>query len=425
MSGQSPGPTASHDNLRLLTQLRWIAVAGQLATMAAVNDLMGVPLPLAPMLGVVIGLVVWNFASILRARSPRPVTSAELFIGLLVDVLMLSAQLYLSGGATNPFVSLFLLQVILGAVLLGPAWAAALTAVTAAAFVILAERHLPLALPHQHSGDFFDLHVLGMFVCFVLTAGLLLFFLTRIAANQRAQELRLAELRQRAVDEAHVTRIGLLAAGAAHELGTPLSTLSVILSDWKRLNLFRDDAEARAELATLASQVERCKVIVSGVLQSSGAPRGEGTLRTTVRGFLDEAVAEWSSRTPAVALVYDNAFSPDAPFVSDLALKQLVANLLDNATDTGSPALGLTARRAAEALEIVVWDEGPGFEPGILARLGQPYVTTKDKPGGGLGLFLVTNVVRRLGGGVVAANREAGGAVVTVTLPLAGLGVAA
>lgn len=422
MSGDRSGQTDNRDYLRLLTQLRWIAVAGQLATMAVVDDLMGVPLPLAPMLGVVIGLVAWNFASILRARSARPVASVEIFAGLLVDVLMLAAQLYLSGGATNPFVSLFLLQVILGAVLLGPRWAAALTAVTLVAFVGLAEWHRPLSLPHHHSGDFFDLHVLGMFVCFALTAGLLLFFLARIAAKQRAQERRLAELRQRAADEAHVTRMGLLAAGAAHELGTPLSTLSVVLNDWARLDLFREDAEARAELATLTGQVERCKTIVSGVLQSSGAPRGEGTVRTTVRAFLDEAAAEWSAHARSPAFTYENAFGPDMEIVSDVAVKQVVGNLLDNAIDAGSPALGLTARRSEDSLVIVVWDDGPGFDPDILARLGQPYVTTRARPGGGLGLFLVTNVVRRLGGTVAAANRPGGGAVVTVTLPLAGLG---
>lgn len=415
---------ANRENLRLLILLRWIAVIGQILTIAVVQVVIGIDLPLPVMGGILAALAAWNGVSMLRWRSGKPVSNLEIFVGLMADVAALTGQLYLSGGATNPFVTLFLLQVILGVAMLEFRLAGALTFVTVAAFIGLAFRSVPLPLSYAQADGFLNLHIQGTFLCFLLTAGLLLVFLARIAGNQRRRDQRLAELRQRAVEEDHVMRMGLLAAGAAHELGTPLATLSVILGDWRRLSFFKRDADARLELQTMAAELERCKAIVSGILVSSGELRGEGTIRTTVRDFLDDVVREWqASRTPT-RLVFVNAFEPDAEMVSDLALKQVVANLLDNALDASPDDVRIEARRDGEALRIAVTDAGPGFEAGVLARIGSPYISTKNKPGGGLGLFLVANVARTLGGSIQASNPEGGGASVVVTLPLSMLGPA-
>ena len=422
MTGVTITQAANRENLRLLIMLRWIAVVGQMVTIGVVHQLMHVPLPLEGMLLVLAALVLWNLASMARWRAQRPIAGPEVFAGLMMDVLALSLQLYLSGGASNPFVSIFLLQVILGAVLLNVRWAGVLTAATAVAFLVLNFVYRPLDVPNLHEGRYFSLHTIGMFLCFVLTAGLLLIFLARIASNQRDHDLKLAELRRRAVEEDHVVRMGLLATGAAHELGTPLATLSVILNDWKRLEVFREDSDAHDELQTMGAQLERCKAIVSGILQSSGELRGEGTVKTTVRGFLDQAVEEWRGLRNPPRLDYDNIFAPDLDIVSDVALKQVVTNLLENALEAGADRISLAASRREDQLGIVVKDNGPGFDPAVLERLGQPYVSTKARPGSGLGLFLVANVVRKLGGTVEAGNAADRGAMVTLRLPLAALG---
>ncbi len=422
MTGVTITQAANRENLRLLIMLRWIAVVGQMVTIGVVHQLMHVPLPLEGMLLVLAALVLWNLASMARWRAQRPIAGPEVFAGLMMDVLALSLQLYLSGGASNPFVSIFLLQVILGAVLLNVRWAGVLTAATAVAFLVLNFVYRPLDVPNLHEGRYFSLHTIGMFLCFVLTAGLLLIFLARIASNQRDHDLKLAELRRRAVEEDHVVRMGLLATGAAHELGTPLATLSVILNDWKRLDVFRKDSDAHDELQTMGAQLERCKAIVSGILQSSGELRGEGTVKTTVRGFLDQAVEEWRGLRNPPRLDYDNIFAPDLAIVSDVALKQVGTTLLENALEAGADRISLAASRREDQLGIVVRDNGPGFDPAVLERLGQPYVSTKARPGSGLGLFLVANVVRKLGGTVEAGNAADRGAVVTLRLPLAALG---
>jgi two-component system sensor histidine kinase RegB len=212
--------------------------------------------------------------------------------------------------------------------------------------------------------------------------------------------------------------MGLLASGAAHELGTPLATVSVILDDWRRMPAFRADPEIAHEIEEMQSQLDRCKSIVSGILMSSGEARGEGTVRTSVHAFVDELMAEWrSARTPA-RLDYKNAFDPDEIILSDTALKQVIFNVFDNALEASPDWVGVTIRRQQDALVLTVEDSGPGFDKSILAEFGKPYRSTKNRPGSGLGLFLVVNVLRKLGGSVAAGNLPEGGASVTLTLPL-------
>ncbi|SHF66182.1 two-component system, sensor histidine kinase RegB [Kaistia soli DSM 19436] len=405
----------------LLVQLRWLAVIGQILTIVYVHFVLAIALPLAEMAAVLGFLVLLNIVSLLRQMRRQAISNSELFLELMLDVSALTLQLYLSGGASNPFVSLYLLQVILGAVLVD-AWSAwMLVLVTSGCFLFLTFSFRALDMPQAHSGELLGLHIQGMFICYVLAATLLVFFVTRIQHNLKARDARLAELRQRSVEEDHIVRMGLLASGAAHELGTPLSTLSVILSDWQRMPQLGADPEIAGEIAEMQSQLDRCKAIVSGILISSGDARGEGTIRTTATRFLDDTVSEWrETRSPAV-IDYSSLIEPDAAIISDTALKQVIFNILDNALEASPGWIGVVAGRQADTIVIAVSDAGPGFEPAMLETLGKPYRSSKGRPGGGLGLFLVVNVIRKLGGTVSAENGADGGACVTLALPLASL----
>ncbi|WP_043112896.1 ATP-binding protein [Solimonas flava] len=419
----SPRETVGQQNMMQLIQLRWIAVTGQILTIAYVTLAFDVRLPLAAMSAVIGGLVALNLFSLCRPRKLGEVRNGDLLVGLLFDVAALTALLYLSGGATNPFVFLYPLQVTVGAVML-EAWSTwTLVGVTTACFLGLTRWYLPLSLPYGGVTELFRLHIIGMLICFVLDAGLLVIFVTRINRILRARDARLAALRQRAAEEDHIVRMGLLASGAAHELGTPLATLSVILGDWRRMPVFRDDAELRAELEDMQAEVQRCKTIVTGILLSAGEARGETLKVTTAVRFFDELVADWRATRSAAALEYDNEIDEDARIVSDTALRQIIYNVLDNAFEASPGWVGMQVLRDGETLTLTVSDRGPGFAPEMLAQFGKPYQSSKGRPGGGLGLFLVVNVVRKLGGRVLAENRPEGGARVTLQLPLAALAI--
>jgi len=413
--------TVGLNNLKQLIQLRWLAVIGQVITIGVVRLGLGIEIPVEPMLVVLAALAVFNGMSMLRCLVPGDVSSTELLLVLLVDVAALTSQLYLSGGAANPFVFLYLLQVILGAVLLPARAAWVMVVVSTLCFAGLARFAHPLPLPLDHDRGLASLYMLGLLISFALNAALLVLFIIRIMGNLRQRDARLAALRQRAAEEELIVRMGLLASGAAHNLGTPLSTLDVILGDWQHLPRVRTDPELANDVTEMQNQVRHCKAIVSGILLSAGEARSESSRATTVCDFLDEVVRDWRQRHPDHRLRYENRFGQDLPMVSDSAVKQMMDNLLDNAFEASPHAMVFEAMREGDNLVLVVHDEGPGFAGELLPHIGEPYRSTKGRPGGGLGLFLVVNVARALGGKVLAYNRLQGGAEVRITLPLISL----
>ncbi|WP_294645373.1 sensor histidine kinase, partial [uncultured Aureimonas sp.] len=337
--------SAGRKNLLLLIQLRWIAAAGQIASIAFVMLFLGVTVPITPMLGVILGLVLLNLGSLLRLRLKRGVTNLELFAALLFDVAGLTAQLYLSGGAANPFTSLYLLQVTLGAVLLKPWSSIALVLVTVLCFAGLTTNYRPLEFVEQEGLGLMSLHIIGMLICFALNAALLVVFVTRIGNNIRERDARLADLRQHAAEEDHIVRMGLLASGAAHELGTPLSTLSIILGDWRRMPSLTANPELADEIEAMQAEVRRCKSIVTHILMSAGEARGLEAGMTTMHQFLDGLAADWRATRPNANLRYENSFDRNMPIVSESTLRQVVFNVLDNAYEVSPDRILFHAAR--------------------------------------------------------------------------------
>ena len=423
----SLGETANHQNALLVIQFRWLAVFGQALTVVFGTVLFDLQLPLAPMFGVIGMLVLFNLFSMLRPRPSGQVRNSEMMGELFVDISVLTGLLYLSGGATNPFVFLYVLQVTLGAILLeaGSTWI--LAAYACLCFGLLTRHYMPLQFGPEQQRTPFDLHVLGMLVCFVLDILLLVIFVGRIGDNMRRRDRHLADLRQHAAEEDHIVRMGLLASGAAHELGTPLATMSVIIGDWRRLPEFRDHPELRAELADLDAELRRIKDIVSGILLTAGEVRGERPVLTTVARFLDDTISEWRGLYPAVTVdsaveePLDNATFLRAPVVWDTALRQVLFNVLDNAREASPQWIGLSIGCRDGLLSVVIRDRGPGFAPDMLGRIGKPYQSSKSRPGSGLGLFLVVNVLRKFGGTVEVTNGEHAGAVVRLVIPLSAM----
>ena len=414
--GLAPDAIAT-ENMRQLIQLRWIAVVGQLATIVVVHFGMDVLLPVGPLLGIVGLLGLANLTGTLTLRHHR-VTDLEFLLALLFDVGTLTAQLYLTGGADNPFTALYLVQVVLGAILLrtGLVWILALA--TTACFAFLTYRNRPLLFPPGLLGEVTDFYTLGRWLSFALVTMLLVMFIARISRNLRAREAYLSAMRQHAAEEDHIVRMGLFASGAAHELGTPLSSLSVILGDWQRMPRLASDPELMGELREMQAEVQRCKSIVTDILHSAGEPRSEAMGSIDPCTFIEELAKAWRLAHPSVPLDCDCTVREGVVVVGDPALRQAVWNLLENAADVSPRQVHLVATQNADMLVLTVRDHGPGFAPEMLRNLGQPYRSSKGA-GHGVGLFLVVTVARRLGGRVDAVNLPQGGAEVSLSVPLA------
>lgn len=418
MPGGSARDRAAAENLRQLMQLRWLAVAGQAATILVVHFGLGVALPVGEMLAVVVALALVNLTTSWLLPRHR-VRTREIAAALLVDMAALTLQLGFSGGADNPFAALFLLQVVLGAILLPLGGAMLLLIATALAYALLIFAHRPLVIPRGLVMDGEQVFAIGGWIAFAMVATLLVLFITRISRNLRARDAHLADLRQHAAEEEGIVRMGLFASGAAHELGTPLATLSVILSDWRRIPAVAGDPALACELAEMQAELQRCKAIVSDILHSAGETPGGAMAGVAAASFLDEVADAWWKTHPQVWLDYRRPNLGEAIVAAEPALRQALWNLLDNAAEAGgTAAVELEARHNDDALTIAVRDRGPGFPADVRERPGQLYRSTKGA-GHGVGLFLAANVARRLGGRMEVADRQGGGAEVRLVLPLA------
>jgi two-component system sensor histidine kinase RegB len=291
-----------------------------------------VRLPLPMMLALLAGLALFNLACGLRARVARQVGDYELLFGLGVDLLMLTAQLALSGGVNNPFVFLYLPQVAVAALLLRRGFAWAMVLAGALAIGALARWHLPLNQPLQWGGmpaqPLSLVYVAGLLVCFVICASLVVWVVVGFSQTLRRRDARLAALRQRAAEEDHIVRMGLLASGAAHELGTPLATLSVILGDWSNMAPIAAEPELREELEQMQLQVQRCKSIITGILMSAGQARAEQAATITLADFLAGVMVDWCERRGVERVAPEPGPLPELAIVADAMLHQMVTNVL-------------------------------------------------------------------------------------------------
>jgi two-component system sensor histidine kinase RegB len=414
-------PPASARNMALLVQLRWMAVIGQLVTIGVTVEILAIDLPLPQLVAIPALLAMVNLATMIMGREREGYSHLELLGALMLDVGSLAWQLYHSGGTTNPFAFLFLLQIVIGAILLPPSWSWIVAAIAAAAVAGLTLDYVPLELPAAYADAPMRLYLVGSLLCFCLIAALLVFFVIRIDGNRRMSDAALAALRQQAAEEHHIVRMGLLASGAAHELGTPLATMSVLLGDWRKHPAFAAQPELSDEFEEMNVELQRCKSIVSDILISAGEARGETPEVTTLASFVSALAEDWSERSDGAVSLDDQIGKDDQTIVADPALRQVIGNVIDNALEVSPDFVVMTARVEDTALLIVITDRGPGFAPEMLEAFGKPYSSTKGRSGGGLGLFLVVNVLRKLGGKVEVGNLADGGAQVRLSIPVSAL----
>ncbi len=420
MSTPAPAADSLAVMYRRLVAFRWWLLAAEGAALVLAPGLLDIALPRPPMLAVLALQVGFNVVLRHRSRHADGITPATLFGQLSVDVVALGVLLFFSGGAANPLVSLLLPPVAVAALALPVSYVAAVAALAVGTYSLLMVLYVPLPLADASRAT--SLHLLGMWVTFVLSAAMLAWLIVRITATLRERDAALAAAREQALRDERVVALGALAAGAAHELGTPLATMAVIAGE-----LERDDslgADARADIAVLRQQVAACKAIITGLAQRAGAGRLEGAQAAAADRWLEGLRQRWHSLRPVAESRLEIAGDAPAPtFVADLALEQALLNLFNNAADAGGPVT-IRAGWDADWLTVDVEDSGPGFSDDVLRGAGQaPFPARAGGAGGaGIGLFLTSAAVGRFGGRLQLANRPEGGGRARVELPLARIG---
>lgn len=412
----------AHENLRRLVFLRYIVIGVLLCAIAIGEYLLKMDTPLTPLIGCVLMMMVFNFAAHRRLRQPWPITHFELLANLVLDIALLSAILFFSGGSTNPLVSLLLLPLIVAAAVLPQSWTWAVAGLCIAAYTVLAFFNDPLVHHrHHHDGsmvDSFDLHLSGMWLTFMLSSVLVALFLSRMAHALKEQEKALAQAREEAMRNERIVALGTLAAGAAHELGTPLGNMLLLADELDRR--YPNDSDAKEDIADLKGQILCCKAILGEMIASAGSNRAEGGHLQPADQFLSDTLKKWALIRPATQLRYTWSGShPAPPMVTEQTLSQALINLLNNAADASPEAIEVDGRCQNGKLLIEIRDRGAGLTPEVLNRAGEAFYTTKAPGGGlGIGLFLANATIERARGKVRLINRPGGGAVTSVVLPL-------
>ncbi len=403
---------------RTLAWLRLCAIAGQSIAVLFCALWMQLAIPLLPLLAGIGLLAIFAAFAAWRLSQPWPVHEWETILHIAVDTAVLGCLLYFTGGASNPFVTLLLVPIALGAAALSVRAILLVALLCGTAYLLLLYWYLPLPIPLHHGDqDGLPLHVAGMGVNFVITAMLLGFFINRLAHALRLQQLEMQRFRERALRDEGILAIATQAAGAAHEMNTPLSTMQTLLPELRREH--PEDGALREDLALLESQVARCRTILREMVAFGKAQLSQQPERLSVAEFVRGCLERFQLLRPEAELSLQlDAATGAIAMRAPPGLRHSLINLLNNAADASaqheSNAVALHVQRHGGWLELSVRDHGPGFDDSIEATgLGQ----TLKQTGLGLGLTLAEATAERLSG-ELEANNLGDGAEVRMRLPL-------
>jgi two-component system sensor histidine kinase RegB len=413
-------------NLSWLVQLHWWAILGQLVIIGSAQIWSEVGLPIPTLLGLMLMEVAGNTALGAWARTGR-VTDALVAAVMLVDAVVLTILLDLTGGASNPFSTLYLVNVALAAVLLPRRWAWTLLVASLAGFASLylheqasaPAHHISTTMTHR---EMLESHLRGMWVAFALAAAFVVYFVRRVAGLLAERERELAEAQALVERREKLTSLATLAAGAAHELSTPLSTIAVVAKELQRALGEDVSSEVRSDLQLVREQVARCREILDRMSANAGEAAGEPLARLAVPAWIDATLDGFVQRQRVTVEVGPGAEAA-AVVGPPKALADTLRGLLKNALQASGPGLplGLRAAVAGDRVRLTVVDRGRGMPADVLARIGEPFFTTKvPGEGMGLGLFLTRTLVEQLDGELQIASRPGSGTEATIELPAAG-----
>jgi two-component system sensor histidine kinase RegB len=431
------GNAAAVRGLRLqtLVWLRWIAVIGQTGAVLIVGLGFGFRLPLAYCLAV-IALSAWlNIFLTLRWGATVRLSDRSTAWLLGYDIVQLAALLYLTGGLANPFAFLFLVPVTVSATSLPPRFTIGLAALTFSLSTLLMFYYLPLPWREDAALVMPPLYVAGLWAAILCGTLFSALYASRIAGEARQMSQALAATELVLAREQQLSALDGLAAAAAHELGTPLATIALVAKELKRE--FPTGSPYTEDLDLLLSQAERCRDILAK-LADREAQSDAMFARLKLTVMIEEIVQPLRGSDVAVMVDHqprgpagDGAGSTPEPWIArNPAVTYGLGNLLENAIDFAASRVDVEPRWTAQEVSIVIRDDGPGFAEGIIGRLGDPFVTTRegydvpesgsDGPrhqGMGLGFFIAKTLLERSGAGVTLANRSGGqsGAIVRVT----------
>ena len=406
----------SRESLNRIIQLRFLLVAAQTLLVAGAYQWLEVSLPLEPIGVVILVSILINLLSIWRLRIDFPFTEFEIFSQLVVDVLALSILLYYCGGSTNPFASLYLVPLVVTAVALSKRYTWLMCGLVIGCYSVLTERYQPLEM----RGDFQHLqhmHLQGMWLNFIISGLLITFMTIQIRTSLRAHSRALTKARADSARDENLVGLGMVAVGAMHELGTPLSTMSILASELKRE--YSDDENLSENLDLLSGQIKLCKTRLTDLLDNSGRGINQSGASVSIEQFFLDLLEHWRIMRPAIKIDRTNIQGPAIQICAELSIEHAIINFLDNAADVSPDEVELQISWDRQWIDLKIHDRGPGLSDELARNVGKAFFTTKSPGKGmGIGLYLANASVERIGGNVELFARAGGGLTIQIRLPI-------
>jgi two-component system sensor histidine kinase RegB len=407
-------------NLKYLLLIRLFAIGGQVLAFFFMHFIFAIRLPIVPISIIIAALGLFTIYSWQHIHRSPVLSQKTFLVQLLADLIALSLLIYFTGGSINPFISLFIIPIIFAAASLKTTYTWIIAGIALACYTLLMFFHVPLTQLHQHD-DHLGLHIWGMWYGFILSAILVAFFVSRIARTMREQDRKLAAIREEKLHAEQILALGTLAAGTAHELGTPLATMAVLTKELEHEHA--DNTGLSASLELIRRQIDRCKSILARMAIDAGELQAESGYKTTLADYLTGVIDDWRITRPDVEVnirLGEDQSGP--PIIADHTLTHALVNVLNNAADAAANRVDIGAVWDENTLAIEIHDDGHGIDHDILNNLGKTIVTSKTGSNGmGLGLFLAQTTFNRYGGSIQLSNRTEGGVTAVITLPLASI----
>jgi two-component system sensor histidine kinase RegB len=408
-----------HVRLDTILRLRWLAVLGQLATIFVVDQGLDFEVPLIPCLTVIAFSASANIALQIAFNPMQRLEPKHAAALLALMIAELDALLFLTGGADNPFLILVLAPTLIAATALPPRLTLALAAFAAASAAVLTFWHLPLPWSESEPLSLPLTYSIATLLSTTLAIGVTSLYAFQATEQARKLSDALAATELVLTREQHLTQLDGLAAAAAHELGTPLSTITLIARELEKATA--PDAAIAADIRTLREQAQRCRDILAKLTQlsSAGAPFD----RMRLSALVEEAVAPHRDFGIAIKVRQTMPGKNEPVTRRNPAVLYGLGNILENAVDFARESVEVDAWWDSRHVEIVIADDGPGIAPDILRKIGEPYLSRRPPDSGsgglGLGVFIARTLLERSGASVTFRNRvfPAHGAIVHVIWP--------
>lgn len=399
--GAGTGQKTGRIRLQTLIVIRWMAVVGQSTSILLVYFGFNYNLPIWPCLGTVAASAVLNLILVLQYKTTARLSDRGGALFLAYDLLQLSALLFMTGGLTNPFALLFLVPVTISSTILSRQSTVALAVVAVGFITLLAFLYLPLPWAGENPPHFPVLYVVGIWAALVLGVSFVATYAGRVSFETRRMSDALAETQLALSKEQRLSALGGLAAAAAHELGTPLGTITLVAREL--VDEIPEDSPLAEDIQLLISQSERCRDILA---ELSRSPDEDETFRSTnLTGLVEAAVEPYGQYGIELEVIAADGTPPTVPRSPEVM--HGLANITENAVDFAEEKVQIFLEWSGPEITIRIEDDGPGIPDDVLRSLGEPYMTTRRESGGmGLGVFIATTLLERSGARVEYTNRR-------------------